>query len=138
MVNNRKVQEEMISGPMTIMIIINFFIGSLIIAFSMYTISQSKIKDYAVYKAIGLSNAKLFFIVFIQALFNVLVGFIFGIGISQVFVLFINSIGKGLTATLDINVIYISFILAVIMSFIATFVPVNKLKKVDPAIVFQS
>jgi putative ABC transport system permease protein len=138
MMNNRKVQEDVMSGPMTVMIIINFIIGSLIIGFSMYTISQSKVKDYAVFKAIGLSSTKLFFIVLIQALFNVLFGFIFGIGISQVFVRFINSLGNGLTATIDIDVIYISFVLAIIMSLAATFLPVKKINQVDPAIVFQS
>lgn len=136
--NNRQVQSDMLSGPMTIMVFINFLIGCLVVAFSMYTISRSRLKDYAMLKAVGMINRKCFFVVIIQAFITVVIGLCVGLMLSVFISMFINSIGEGITSTIDYSLCALTCVLCLIMSLFASIIPMYHLLKIDLASVFQS
>ncbi len=134
---NQQVQEEMISAPMKLMVGISFFIGLMIIGLTIYTSTLSKYREYAILKAVGASNSNLYSTVFFQALINSILGFGAGLvasfGVSKL----INSLGEGVSAALEPQILFQSFIMALFMSLFASYIPIRKVALIDPATVFK-
>ncbi len=117
--------------------VIGFATGAVVVGLTIYTATMEKIKEYGVLKAIGSTNRRLFFVVFEQALWSSLLGYILGIFlawlVSKLVVDVINMVVEFNLAT---------YILAlgasILMSFVATYIPIMKIAKTDPAMVFRS
>lgn len=117
--------------------IIGFATGAVVVGLTIYTATMEKIKEYGVLKAIGATNRKLFFIVFEQALWSSLLGYVLGILLAWlVSKLVVDVINMVLEFNLKIYLLALGA--SVAMSFVATYIPLIRIAKTDPAMVFRS
>ena len=117
--------------------IIGFATGAVVVGLTIYTATMEKIKEYGVLKAIGASRNKLFLIVFEQALWSSIIGYIFGVIlaflVSKLVVDVINMVVE-----FNLQIYLLAFVSSIVMSFAATYIPITRIAKTDPAMVFRS
>lgn len=118
--------------------IIGFMTGVVVIGMTIYTSTIEKLREFGVLKAIGATDTMLFFIVFEQSLWYSILGFAGGVlltaGITKLAMELVPVIIAEYT-----NKIYIFvFISTLVMSAVASFIPIRKISKIDPAMVFKA
>jgi putative ABC transport system permease protein len=121
-----------------VLVAIGFVVGGAVIALTTYTATVEKARDYGVLKALGASESFIYRIVVWQSLLVGLAGSLLGI------------VAAGLTANVaarwvpefvtDLRLLDTLgvFGAAILMSIVAAFVPVHRLNRIDPAIVFRA
>lgn len=120
-----------------IITIIGFITGSVVVGITIYTATMEKIKEYGVLKAIGASQQKLFFIVFEQAFWSSIAGYVIGI-IFALIVARLSADYMKLLVYFTPQIYLLSFGAAIAMSAVATYIPMVRITKTDPAMVFRS
>lgn len=118
--------------------IIGFLTGAVVIGMTIYTSTIEKIREFGVLKAIGASNKTLFFIVFEQALWYALIGFLGGIVLTSVITRIAKELVPVIIAEYSSMIYLSSFSLALLMSVTASFIPIRRISNIDPAMVFKA
>jgi putative ABC transport system permease protein len=117
---------------------IGLVVGGAVIALTTYTATVEKARDFGVLKAVGASGSFVYRIVIWQSLLVGLTGSLVGIGVSA---LAVDLIGRWVPEfvtdlrTLDVAGV---FGVAMLMSIAASYVPVHRLNRIDPAMVFRA
>jgi putative ABC transport system permease protein len=117
---------------------IGFVVGGAVIALTTYTATVEKARDFAVLKAVGATGLFVYRIVVWQSLLVGMVGALLGIAATA---LAADLIGRWVPEfvtdlrTLDVLGVFGA---AVLMSIAASFVPVRRLNRIDPAMVFRA
>ena len=112
-------------------------IGTAIIGLTIYTATLDKSREVGILKAIGVRNSQLYSIVLTQSMLTTAFGLAIGIGLSF-------GVGWLITNLLDLsfevtNITLLTVVgLALIMSILASLIPVRRLASIDPAEVFKS
>lgn len=117
---------------------IGFVVGGAVIALTTYTATVEKARDFGVLKAVGAPSSFLYRIVVFQSLLVGLAGSVLGIAMSA---LAVSLIGRWVPEFVtDLRALDATgvFAAAVLMSIIASFVPVHRLNRIDPAMVFRA
>jgi len=119
------------------MVVIAFIVGVAIIALTVYTATIDKSREYGILKAIGIKDVQLYKVVFFQSLISSILGFIIGVSLSYVtsYILYTN---MGLHSVITGQTLVYVFAVVLVMSVIATFVPIRRITQIDPAEVFKS
>lgn len=120
-----------------IIVIIGFLVGTVVVGLTVYTTTMEKIREYGILKAIGARNLILYKIVIEQSLWTVLLGFITGSFLS----LFVAPYIEHYTAVKIIFgpfTFFETFTATILMSIIASYIPIRKIAGVDPVTVFKS
>jgi len=125
------------SGPLLLMVIIAFFIGILLVGLTVYTATVERSKEYGVLKAIGMKNKKLYLVVFEQAIISSILGFALGVGLSFVLVSMISRSAPQFLILIEAGFIARLFPVAVLISLLASYLPIRVIAKLDPAIAFS-
>ncbi len=125
------------SGPLRFMVIIAFLIGTMLVGLTIYTATVERAKEYGVLKAIGARNWKLYQVVFGQALISSIVGFFLGILFSAGATKAINSFAPQFFIFIEWTYIMQVLLVSVLISILASYVPVRTVARIDPAIVFR-
>ncbi len=125
------------SGPLLLMVIIAFFIGILLVGLTVYTATVERAKEYGVLKAIGMKNKKLYSIVFEQAIISSILGFAAGVGLSFMLVSLISRAAPQFLILIEAGFIARLFPVAILMSLLASYLPIRVIAKLDPAIAFS-
>lgn len=135
--NNKKIVLGSFLPILAVLVIIGFIIGVAVIGLTIYTLTQEKIKEYGILKAIGASNRKLYSIVFQQSVISGVIGFFIGVVLSYIVAFFAGQIVPEFVVSFHlINFVWI-FASAILMGIIASYIPVRKMAGIDPAIVFK-
>ena len=120
------------------LVLVDAFVGILVIAITVYNATTEKIRDFAVLKAIGAKNNQLNSIVVVQSVFTSVGGFLVGVLFFQL----TRQIAPTAIPALDIvlpNAGYAWILgLTLAMALIADSIPIRKLNKVDPVTVFDA
>jgi len=117
---------------------IGFVVGGAVIGITTYTLTLEKARDFAVLKAVGASGGFLYRIVVWQSLLVGLAGSLVGIAVSVVSADVITRwVPEFVTDIRAFDVLGV-FAVAVLMSIAASFVPVHRLNRIDPAMVFRA
>lgn len=117
---------------------IGFVVGGAVIALTTYTATVEKAGDFGVLKAVGASDSFVYRIVVWQSLLVGLAGSLLGIAASALAADLIKRwVPEFVTDLRPIDVAGV-FGAAVLMSIVAAFVPVQRLNRIDPAMVFRA
>ncbi len=121
----------------TVITILGFLTGAVIIALMVYTSTLEKIREFGILKAIGATNDYLFWIVFEQSLISSLIGFVVGSALTVVLAKTVVEFVPTLTVELRWEIFSITFMSALVMSLFASYIPVRRIAELDPATVFK-
>lgn len=136
--DNRRIVEESFLPIIYVLVIIAMVIGIAIIGLTIYTATIEKSKEYGVLKAIGISNTTLYKIIFQQALWSGVLGFVLGtaltLGISRV----ITNLVPAFTTSYDPIMVLQVFLAALGISTFASYIPIRRIAKIDPVMVFKA
>jgi putative ABC transport system permease protein len=117
---------------------IGFVVGGAVIALTTYTATVEKARDFAVLEAVGAPGSFVYRIVVWQSLLVGLVGALLGIVAAAVAADLIGRwVPEFVTDLRALDVLGV-FGVAVLMSIAASFVPVHRLNRIDPAMVFRA
>jgi len=119
-----------------VLVFLSILIGTIFIGVSIYTFILNKIKEIGVVKAIGIADIQLYFVVLLQTACITLLGLASGIVIALFLGRCIDNT-ELVPVSIDGREILICVLLSVIMGFVASFWPVFKLKKIDPADIYK-
>lgn len=136
--NDRSLLGNLFIAPINVMSTIGFLVGLAIIGLTMYTTTAERMRDFGVLKAIGARNWFLFRTVITQAVILGLAGFGVGLGASMLagglIVRLVPDIGVSirlLSAMRTLGAV-------VAMSLVGALLPLARILRVDPLMVFRS
>lgn len=136
--NNKKVVTEVFLPIIGVLFAIAFIIGAAIVGLTIYTATVEKSREYGVLKAIGGSNRLLYRVVIEQSFIAGIAGFVVGLALSYLVGLIANRFVSGfITAVGGLDILGV-FVLALLMSMLAAWIPARRLANIDPALVFKA
>lgn len=135
---NKSFIDEVFLPIITVLVIISIFVGTTVIGLTIYTATIEKAREFGVLKALGASNLQVYRIIFEQALVSGVIGFILGVGLTYFLLWLIPYYAASfVTVTLVSDIAWI-FVVSLGMSIVASYTPVRRIVKIDPALVFKS
>ncbi len=136
--NNAAIVKDSFLPIIGILVLIAFAVGIAVIGLTIFTAVIEKSREYGVLKAIGYSNNQLFGIALIQALIAGVLGFILGYALTPLVGLLAKSFEPGFIYELGAREISMVFVATILMSIIASLLPLRRLLKIDPAQIFKA
>ena len=133
----RKVIQDMSTDVITIMNLIGFLIGLAVMALTVYTSTLSRRREYGMLKALGARNKDLYLTVLAQAIFSVILGFLFGLVITLFITAIIPLTGSSLTLRISPFSLLKVGSLSLIIAAISAVIPIRQIARLDPAMVFR-
>jgi len=135
---NKRILNEVFIPIISVLVTLSAVIGTAIIGLTIYTATLEKAKEFGVLKALGASNGQIYTIVLQQALVSGVLGYLVGVGATY-FILWLIPlyVPVFVTVTLGTDLAWV-FGISFFMSFIASYTPVWRIVKIDPALVFNS
>jgi putative ABC transport system permease protein len=114
---------------------LGLLVGVVVVAQTIYSATVDHLKEYGTLKAMGATNFYLYRVIITQAVASGIVGYIIGMSIS----LLISQISlQGTTAIiLPPALVAALFGLTMLMCVAASMVSINKVTRIDPAMVFK-
>jgi putative ABC transport system permease protein len=114
-----------------------FLIGVAVTALTLYTNTLRKRQEYGVLKAIGASNGHLYVVVIVQAMLNLVLGFLAALALvwllAEVLPLAVSSVELTVTPAAMMRVTGVSLVIGTA----AAWVPAWQLARLDPARVYR-
>lgn len=135
---NRKLINDVFIPIITVLVIISFFVGTTIIGLTIYTATVEKSREFGVIKALGSSNIQIYRIIFEQSLISGVIGYFAGVGFTIFLLWLIPQFVAVFVTTLLVEDLLMVFAAAIVMSIVASYTPVRRIVKIDPALVFKS
>lgn len=118
-------------------VVIGLVVGIVVTSLTVYTATIEKIREYGILKAIGARNTHLYKIVMEQTFVTSVFGFMAGV----VFLMMMNHALEwfipGWATFISASLLGAVFLLACFMSLVASYLPIRRMAKIDPAIVFK-
>lgn len=121
-----------------LLVSVAYIIGMLVVGLIMYSDIRSRIKSFAILKALGFSFNKLFQVVVFQSLLLLLLAIPTGVILAQSFALFINNAFPIYLFQIFSPDIFVQSLAASFMfAFIGAMIPLRSIHKTDPLLAFQ-
>jgi putative ABC transport system permease protein len=133
----RQVVKDMSTDVVAIMNLIGLMIGLAVMALTVYTATLSRRREYGMLKALGARNSDLYFTVLAQAMLSVLLGFLFGGGITWLLTLLIPLTDMALTMVIDPSSLIKVGIASLMFAGLSSMIPIRQIAGLDPAMVFR-
>jgi putative ABC transport system permease protein len=113
-----------------------FIVGAVIVYQILYTDVSNHLAEYAMLKAIGYTNIYLLGVVFQEALFLSLLGYIPGFALSSILYEVVAKAAR-LPMNMNLERVLLVLVLTFLMCFLASAVAVLRLRAADPADIFS-
>ncbi len=110
-------------------------VGVVVVAQTIYATTIDHLKEYGTLKAMGAANRQVYRVIIEQAAISALIGYVFGMLVSAVVVHY--SSGGGAVITLDWQMAAGMFVITLVMCISAALISINKVTRIDPAMVFK-
>ncbi|OGO50328.1 MAG: hypothetical protein A2148_06595 [Chloroflexi bacterium RBG_16_68_14] len=136
--NDRDLLGRLFVAPVNVMATVGFLVGLAIIGLTMYTTTAERLRDFGVLKAIGADNWFLFRTVITQATVLGLAGFAVGLGATSLAGPFIVGLVPDIGVTIRFVAALQTLGAVVAMSLLGAVLPVVRIMRVDPLMVFRS
>lgn len=134
----RKMIDETFLPIIAVLVGIGFLVGVTVIGLTIYTATVEKAREYGVIKALGSTNVQLYRIVLEQALWAGAFGFAAGLALTLAVLPVIENITPSFVTVLRARDMLAVFGAALAMALIASYIPVRRLVRLDPAMVFRA
>jgi putative ABC transport system permease protein len=122
----------------SVLLAIAFLVGAAIVSLIIYTATVEKSRDYAVLKALGASNVRLYLVVLSQSFIVSVAGFVVGTPLSFLVASVVRrTVPEFLTHT-DWTSVAVVLAAVISMSLIAAYLPASRIARIDPATVFRA
>lgn len=135
--NDRDLIGALFVSPIDVMSTAGFLVGIAIVGLTMYTTTAERLRDFGVLKAIGASNTYMFRTVAIEAIVLCLAGYVLGFAATRaagpVVTRFVPDIGVAVTFFNAAR----AFAAVMVMSLVGAIVPIARIVRVDPLVVFH-
>lgn len=135
--NDRDLLSSVFIKPVNVMSTVGFLVGLAIASLTIYTTTAERIRDFGVLKAIGAPNSFLFRTVVAQATALCLAGFATGLGATAVAGLFISDAFPDIGVLIEELYALQVLGLVLLLSLMSAAVPVVRIMRVDPLMVFR-
>lgn len=121
-----------------LLVSVGYIIGMLVVGLIMYSDIRSRIKSFAILKALGFPFKKLFQAVIFQSLFLLILAIPIGIILAQSFTIFIhNAFPVYLIQIFSPEIFIKSLIASFVFAFIGAMIPLRSIHRTDPLLAFQ-
>jgi putative ABC transport system permease protein len=110
-------------------------VGVVVVAQTIYATTMDHIREFGTLKAMGASNGYIYRVIVRQAVFSAVAGYVMSMGISLMVVR--NSARGGATILMPWELALGMLGLSVVMCVAASLVSINKVTRIDPAMVFK-
>lgn len=135
---NKRLIDEVFIPIISVLVFISILVGITVIGLTIYTATLEKSREFGVLKALGASNFQVYRIIFEQSLVSGVIGYFCGLGLTYLTLWLIPKyVPVFVTLSLRKDQILV-FVIAVLMSILASYTPVRRIVKIDPALVFKS
>ncbi|MEE8519617.1 MAG: FtsX-like permease family protein [Dehalococcoidia bacterium] len=134
----RREVEEGFLPIVAVLIGVAFVVGLAVIALTIYTSTVERVRDYGVLKAVGASPRQLFAVVLRQSVIVSLVGFGAGALIAVAAGTLIQDAVPEFTTVYRLQDVLAVLGASFLMSALAAIVPIRRVSRVDPAVVFRA
>jgi putative ABC transport system permease protein len=121
----------------SILDIVGIFVGVLVVGLLVYTMTIEKSKEYGILKAVGATNLYLYRSVLAQALILSIAGFFVGAALTVVGISAIIYFVPTFLVELTPAIFAWGFLIFIVTGVLASLIPVRRLIRIDPAIVFK-
>jgi putative ABC transport system permease protein len=123
---------------MRVVTAISFMVGLALLSLTMYSATIEQAREYAIMKILGASPFRLYRVVLSQSAIIALLGFSVGVGLAFLF----NRVAGDLVPQFVTYIRWQDAALALsvtaLMTFVASYLPINRVARVDPASVFRA
>lgn len=135
---NEQVIEDSFLPIIMLLVVIGLAVGVTVIGLTIYTATAERSREFAVLKAVGVGNARLYGIVTAQSLIASLAGYTLGLGLFRLVQEIAFYAAPAVNFSLDAR--YYGYVLAgvIVMSVVASAIPIRKLTQIDPVEVFNA
>lgn len=117
---------------------ISFLVGLAVLSLTIYSATIEQAREYAIMKALGASPLWLYRVVLSQSTIIAALGFASGVGLAFVFNYFASGVVPQFITYIRWQDVAIVLGVAAVMSFVASYLPINHVARVDPASVFRA
>ncbi len=121
-----------------VILVISFIVGLAILSLVIYSATIERAREYAIMKVIGASPAGLYRIVISQSMFIAVVGFGTGVGLAFGFNEVAGDFVPQFITYIRTQDIALVFGITIFMSVVASYLPINRVARVEPASVFRA
>lgn len=115
---------------------IGFLVGMVIVGQTIYAATLENLREFGTLKAIGATNKDIYKIIFEQALWTAMCGYVFGTGLS--FLIRVAYEKQGLLMSIPQPLTVGMFFATLFMCLFSSFVSIRKAVSVDPVTVFRA
>jgi putative ABC transport system permease protein len=115
--------------------VLGLLVGVVVVAQTIYAATVDHIREFGTLKAMGATNGYIYRIIFKQAMVSAVIGY--GLGVAIASVVAFSSSQSGANIVLPLSVRAGLFVLTLLMCLSAAAVSINKVTKIDPAMVFK-
>lgn len=136
--NNAAIVRDSFLPIVGVLLIIAVATGVAVIGLTIFTATVEKSREYGVLKAIGYTSGGLYGVALIQSLASGVIGFIVGYLLSIAVVGFARFYVPGFIHELSNQQIGLVFVITMVMSILASLIPLHRLNAIDPAQVFKA
>ncbi|MDP2950206.1 MAG: FtsX-like permease family protein [Chloroflexota bacterium] len=132
--------EEMSSFEpiIAVIMVIGFVVGATVISLTIYTATVEKAREFGVMKALGASSLQLYRIVVSQSFVVGLLGFATGVPLAVAASKLIERFVPEFSTLFQWQAIVGVLVAVLLMSFLAAYLPVRRIARIDPAAVFRA
>ncbi|MBI4186361.1 MAG: ABC transporter permease [Chloroflexi bacterium] len=138
--NAAEAKDETVGGFLPIILVISaigILVAVLVVGLLVHTMTIEKSREYGIVRAIGATNSYLYRMTLFQALVVSIFGFVIGAAISPPLISLLRYFVPEFVVLLTPQMVLLVFLLFVATGLIASFIPVRRLSRIDPAIVFK-
>lgn len=121
-----------------VIVAISFLVGLAVLSLTMYSATIEQAREYAIMKALGASPLWLYRVVLSQSTLISILGFGSGVGLAFLFNRLAGDIVPQFITYIRWQDVAIVLGAAGVMSFLASYLPINRVARVDPASVFRA
>ena len=120
-----------------VLLVIGFFIGVAVIGLTIYSAVLEHRREYGVLKAVGARTRQMLVVVAVQAMFSAAAGYVVGVGVVAAGGARGRAVGAAVHHRIQSVDVALVGVAAVLMGLIAAVVPLRRIARVDPAVVFR-
>jgi putative ABC transport system permease protein len=134
----RQVISDMSTSLIRGMTVIGFVVGLAVAGLSMYTATTARLREYAVLKAIGMRNARLYALITRQAFMTVAAGLALALALLWALAEAVTRLSESTSFVLTRASLVQAIAVTTAIGVLAALAPVRRVARVDPASVYRS